>query len=202
MSSKKPLEIDSFGEYIIHIKESGQKLKKYKAYCSSCLSSRGFQPKSKFYRVCLPCKMKTPEYRDKLKKAIKKVRSTDKSRAKTKRQMEELRKKLHSNPNYFTNLKIKNNLRSRVSHAIAGRCKYGSAIRDLGCSIEELRKYLEYQFQPGMSWDNYGEWEIDHISPLAIYNLSDHSEFKKACHYTNLQPLWKSDNRKKGAKYV
>lgn len=82
--------------------------------------------------------------------------------------------------------------------------KAGSAVRDLGCTTEELRAYLEAQFRLGMSWDNYGKggWEIDHITPLASFDLTDREQFLKACHYTNLQPLWHHENRAKGDKLV
>lgn len=65
---------------------------------------------------------------------------------------------------------------------------------------DELRAHLEAQFQAGMSWDNYGEWHIDHIKPLASFDLEDTDQLKLACHYTNLQPLWAKDNLSKGAK--
>lgn len=80
--------------------------------------------------------------------------------------------------------------------------KSGSAIRDLGCSMEELKVYLESKFQPGMSWDNYSftGWHIDHIIPLSSFDLTDPEQFKQACHYTNLQPLWAEDNFKKSNK--
>lgn len=98
--------------------------------------------------------------------------------------------------------KIKCNLRSRLSHAIKGNFKTGSAVSDLGCTIEELKKYLESQFQDSMSWDNYGRkgWHIDHIEPLCSFDLTNEEELNKACHYTNLQPLWAIDNLKKGSK--
>ena len=51
-----------------------------------------------------------------------------------------------------------------------------------------------------MSWDNYGEWEIDHIRPLALFDLTDEAQFKEAASFKNLQPLWKKDNREKGAR--
>jgi hypothetical protein len=94
--------------------------------------------------------------------------------------------------------KIKCNLRSRLSNALRRSQKAGSAVKDLGCSISELKSYLESKFEPGMSWNNYGKWHIDHIKPLASFDLTDRSEFLKACHYTNLQPLWAIDNLKKG----
>lgn len=90
--------------------------------------------------------------------------------------------------------KVKCNLRTRLYFAIRKECKKGSAVRDLGCSIAELKAYLESKFQPGMSWDNYGKWHIDHIRPLASFNLNDKLQFVEACHFTNLQPLWARDN--------
>lgn len=95
--------------------------------------------------------------------------------------------------------KLKRNLRSRLNKTIRGDYKTGSAVRDLGCSIEEFKAYLESLFQPGMSWDNYGlkGWHIDHIIPLDSFDLTDPEQLKKACHYTNLQPLWAADNLKK-----
>jgi hypothetical protein len=94
-------------------------------------------------------------------------------------------------------------LRGRLNSFIRFGDKSGSAVKDLGCSIEELKVYLESKFQEGMSWDNWSKigWHIDHIIPLSSFNLQDPEEFKKACHYTNLQPLWAEDNLKKSNKY-
>ena len=76
-------------------------------------------------------------------------------------------------------------------------------MESLGCTLEELKKHLESQFQEGMSWNNWAVdgWHIDHIKPLAKFNLIDPEEQKKACHYTNLQPLWAKDNLSKGDKH-
>lgn len=98
--------------------------------------------------------------------------------------------------------KIASNLRSRLSHAIKDMQKGGSAIEDLGCSIQEFKSILESKFHPGMSWTNYGEWHIDHIIPLSKFNLADTEQLKKACHYSNLQPMWAKDNWSKGAKWL
>lgn len=96
--------------------------------------------------------------------------------------------------------KLSNVLRTRLIHAVRNNQKSGSAVQDLGCSISELKIYLESKFQPGMTWDNHGDWHIDHIKPLAGYKLENRNELLEACHYSNLQPLWKTDNLSKGKK--
>lgn len=78
----------------------------------------------------------------------------------------------------------------------------GSAIRDLGCSIDEFKNHIEQQFAAGMSWDNYGQWHFDHIRPLASFDLSDRDQFLQAVHFTNYQPLWAEDNKRKAAKLL
>lgn len=74
--------------------------------------------------------------------------------------------------------------------------KNSSNINLLGASFEEVHSYLEGKFLEGMSWDNHGEWHIDHIIPLASANTEE--DIIPLCHYTNLQPLWAKDNLSKG----
>lgn len=93
-------------------------------------------------------------------------------------------------------------LRSRLKRAIGNNCKTGSAIKDLGCSLAELKVYLESQFTLGMSWEKLGEIHIDHKVPLSSFDLMDRSQYLRAAHYTNLQPLWARDNLKKGAQIL
>ena len=102
------------------------------------------------------------------------------------------------------NYKLQEILRNRLRNAIKKNKKVGSAVKDLGCSVEELKCYLESKFQLGMSWENHGlyGWHIDHIKPLASFDLMDRKQFLEACHYTNLQPLWAKDNIIKGDKIV
>lgn len=92
------------------------------------------------------------------------------------------------------------NLRSRLSKVVAREFKRGSAVKDLGCSLPKLKLWLEMQFTPGMTWKNYGEWHIDHVRPLASFDLTIRSEFLQACHFSNLQPLWALDNLSKGCR--
>jgi hypothetical protein len=92
------------------------------------------------------------------------------------------------------------NLRSRLNTALGRKTKLGSAVRDLGCSIAFLKQHLEFQFHKGMTWENYGQWHIDHKRPLASFDLTNCEQFLEACHYTNLQPLWAVENLSKGTK--
>ena len=98
--------------------------------------------------------------------------------------------------------RLKTALRSRLRSAIHYGSKGGSAVRDLGCSIDDLKKHLESKFRPGMSWENWSRngWHIDHIVPLDSFDLTNPDQVKTACNYTNLQPLWAADNIRKGAK--
>jgi hypothetical protein len=95
------------------------------------------------------------------------------------------------------------NLRSRLSKALSRKQKTVSMSEYLGCSLDELRVYIESKFEPGMTWDNYSVngWHIDHIKPQNLFDLSNPEQLKKACHFTNLQPMWAKDNRSKGDFY-
>ena len=112
----------------------------------------------------------------------------------------------HNRNKHKTNVqfKLSINLRNRLNDALKNNYKSVSAVRDLGCTVEELKKYLESKFSPGMTWDNWtiDGWHIDHIKPLSSFDLTDRNQLLEACHYTNLQPLWAKDNLSKGAKTV
>lgn len=97
--------------------------------------------------------------------------------------------------------RILHGLRSRIWDAIRRNYKSARTIELLGCSIADLKNYLNKQFSSSMSWDNYGKWHIDHIKPCASFDLSKPEEQHKCFHYTNLQPLWAKDNLSKGKKY-
>lgn len=73
-------------------------------------------------------------------------------------------------------------------------------VKYLGCSLEFFKNYLESKFKEGMTWNNYGlyGWHIDHIIPLCHAKTED--ELYELSHYTNLQPLWASENLSKNGK--
>ena len=77
----------------------------------------------------------------------------------------------------------------------------GRMLRLLGCTVEQLMVHLEILFEPGMTWENRGSvWHVDHALPLSSFDLADPTQAARACHFTNLQPLFARDNLSKGAK--
>ena len=113
---------------------------------------------------------------------------------------ERIRKYLAEKRKIDLNYRLSASLRSRLNTAIRKNIKVGSAVRDLGISIEHFKKYIAELFTSGMSWNNWGTWHLDHKKPLAAFDLSNREQFKVACHYSNYQPLWAVDNLIKGAK--
>ena len=98
--------------------------------------------------------------------------------------------------------RLKANMRTRVYLALKGKVKVGKTAVLLGCDTSQLRAHLESKFKPGMSWDNYGQWHVDHIKPCVKFDLSDPAQQRACFHYTNLQPLWASENLSKSGSYL
>jgi hypothetical protein len=132
-------------------------------------------------------------------KKCKKYQQENKDKINAKKRVY-IKQKCEKDPAY----KLARRLRSRLCKFVTGKLKAGSFVKDMGCSIVELKKYLESLFycHPAtlekMSWDNYGKgpgkWQIDHMEALCLFDLLDREQFLKACHYTNLQPLWHDDH--------
>jgi len=96
--------------------------------------------------------------------------------------------------------KLSGNIRSLIGICVKnqGYKKTSKTSQILNCSFEEFKIYLENKFIEGMTWGNYGKWELDHIYPVS--RAIDEEHLIKLNHYTNFQPLWKEDNRKKSNK--
>jgi hypothetical protein len=174
--------------------------------CSLCHSPLGSKNKT---GRCRPCNSKlwAREHRDYMyskrfewdnKNPHKRKEYNSKNYLKHKHKQIARKKFRYNNDPVF---KLRHIIRNRLNCAIKRNYKSGSAIKSLGCSVEFLKKHIEALFEPGMTWQNHGQWHIDHIVPLNHFDLTDSLQLQKACHYTNLQPLWKCDNIKKGANY-
>jgi len=147
--------------------------------------------------LCIVCKERARNYQ-------RAFRLTDKSKEYNRQYRKKLsykeQKRNYQKRRRLTdvNFKLVWLLRNRLNSALKRNFKTGSAIRDLGCSINRLRKHLEDQFTPGMSWENHGtgkdKWNIDHIVPFALVDLAKRQDILRVCHYSNLRPMWQSEN--------
>ncbi len=122
-----------------------------------------------------------------------------------KKQVKKYQKKLkykNYKKEYNQKLKVRvaHNLRERLRGVLKEYKNLQSIPTLIGCSINYLIQYLESQFDDEMSWNNYGQWHLDHKIPCVSFDLSKVEEQKKCFNYTNLQPLWAFDNISKGAK--
>lgn len=98
--------------------------------------------------------------------------------------------------------KISERIRACVCkiHKLKGIEKTTKSEIILGTSFQKAKEHIEKQFVKGMSWDNYGEWHIDHIIPLSIGK--NKQELMELSNYQNLQPLWAFDNQSKQSKIL
>lgn len=96
--------------------------------------------------------------------------------------------------------RLTNNIKGYIFLSIQKGSKAGRHWEDLvGYTIDQLKAHLEKQFKPGMTWDNYGQWHIDHRIPISAFNYEtpDDIDFKQCWALRNLQSLWAIDNLQK-----
>lgn len=108
-----------------------------------------------------------------------------------------IKNKRNSDPVYRLRQVVR--CRLRMFFTLSSFRKNCKTIDLIGCDFETLKNHLESQFKDGMSWDNMGQWHIDHIKPL--YLAKDEKSIYELCNYKNLQPLWAKDNLIKGKVY-
>lgn len=98
--------------------------------------------------------------------------------------------------------KLACSIRTRINDIFRkqGYSKNSKSNEILGCSFEEFKLHLEKQFTKGMSWENQGDWHLDHIYPVSL--ARDEQHLIELNHYTNFQPLWAFDNLSKGNKII
>lgn len=107
-------------------------------------------------------------------------------------------RKYSENPRY----KLDKRTRSFLRSVVQGRVKKSKYEDILGWKIQDFIDHIENQFLPSMTWDNYGKWEIDHITSLCtfIYSCENCPEYREAWKLDNLRPLWAYHNRKRKKK--
>ena len=98
--------------------------------------------------------------------------------------------------------RLRKNISKQIHRALTDKKRGLSWELLVGYTVNDLRRSLENQFQPGMTWDNYGDWHIDHKIPHSAFNYISHEDidFRKCWEISNLQPMWAKNNLIKGAK--
>lgn len=137
-----------------------------------------------------------PVFKQKRLEARKIYNARDEVRIRTN---EQKRKKINSCPT----LKMKSRLRTRMYLSLKLGRKLGTTEETIGCGFKTLKLHITSLFKRGMSWENYGNvWHLDHVIPLAAFNLSDPEQLKSAWHFSNLSPELAHYNLSKGDKIV
>jgi hypothetical protein len=110
---------------------------------------------------------------------------------------------LREQKNNWCNAESKSNMNYRIKKSLAARLrnvlsKNDTTMNYIGCNIQYLREWLEYNFTEGMNWENYGKyWSIDHIIPVCKFDLTNDIEKMQCWNWTNLMPVTVNFNSSK-----
>ncbi len=105
--------------------------------------------------------------------------------------------RLHNDPDF----RLAHNLRRRFKYAMKSVNTMAKTSAFWGCKFDELKHHIESQFTDGMNWQNYGKWHVDHIRPVASFDLGDLEQVRQCFNYHNLRPLWAGENLRKSSKW-
>jgi hypothetical protein len=207
---KKPLTTDNF-------RKNRTKKDGLSNQCKECLSEaqkKYLQSRPNYWKDWYKMRItKDPSFNKRRYKNL----NTDNHREKTKLRRDKFRK---LNPNYEKKgtpqyekvlsrrkkryqqdelFRLKVNIRNTILRGLQNP-KSSRTEEILGCSIQSFKDFIESKFKDGMNWNNQGKngWELDHIIPLDSAETDD--QVLKLNHYTNFQPLWGEQNRKKSNK--
>jgi hypothetical protein len=147
-----------------------------------------------------------PNYREKERVIARRTKAKNRDRIREREKTEKYRlaKNTYLANKFATDsqFKIRRILRNRFKTAVLREYKNGSCLTLLGCTIAEFKQHIESKFIDGMSWENYGDWHMDHIRPCCSFDLTNLAQQALCFHYTNMQPLWAKDNLIKGGMII
>ncbi len=105
----------------------------------------------------------------------------------------------HQYKKYRINSSLRIAMRDALRSTVKCQRKWEALV---GYTVDELKCHLEKRFKPGMTWENFGKWHIDHIIPVFAFNYEkvEHEDFRRCWALKNLQPLWARENLVKGTK--
>jgi hypothetical protein len=187
--------------------DTGKSLRYKGKVCCECVKERGLKRnkehpeyianyrqnnKEKFIRANKKYRLNNKEY-------INKYRKINKSKINEKRKSyRNLRIRAD------TKYKLNSNIACLIRHSLKGNKNGHHWENIVGYTLKDLKKHLKKHFKKGMTWKNYGEWHIDHIIPIKVFNFDsfDQIDFKRCWALNNLQPLWAKENMIKREKII
>lgn len=169
-------------EYIEILKENDKKKKEEREKSIKIITSNGC---IRYYNKPFICVGREREYMKDYQKKNKERRALNHQ------------KRLKEDEMYFFKTKVRKFIYQSFKRKKESKIMNTQEV--IGCTFEEFLQYIISKFKDGMTIDNYGEWQIDHIIPLSLAKTKE--DVIKLCHFTNLQPLWASENRKKSNIY-
>lgn len=106
----------------------------------------------------------------------------------------------HADPAF----RLNNNISSQIRQSLHDGKEGKSWEKLVGYSLSELMQHLESLFEDGMTWENYGDWHIDHSTPVSWFNFDsvDDADFSECWSLENLQPMWGEENIEKSNKFT
>jgi hypothetical protein len=186
----------------------------YKKVCTKCSLEKNinefYKDSSKYDGYACACKECCIKHRNKYRKENKsKIKEYYQNYYKSNNYSKEYYRLNKDKIKQYYKHKYHNNINKRLHHIISVTLnnminkKYDTSkyLKLFGYTIEELKTHLEKKFKENMSWDNYGEWHIDHIKPKSWFSVDSEQELKKCWSLDNLQPLWADENWSKGNRY-
>jgi len=174
---KTPVIIDETITKVCRVCNNEKKLSEYRVTRKSS---------DNFNHICIECTPKGTWNKEKEKASQKKYRMNNPEKMKDK----------YRKQGKNINRRVRDSLNHRISEALFTKkvTKRNKTFEYVGCDIEFFRKWIEHQFIKDMSWENYGNWHLDHVKPCCSFDLSKEDDVKKCFSWKNIQPLWANDN--------
>lgn len=162
--------------------------------CKTCDKKRSVSWYQKNKERCRLGRVKNAE---KNRKAVSQWHKANPERVRKKNQRWKKQKR-KKDPTYGLNCSISTAMWRSLKDGKDGK----SWLNLVGYSLNSLIRHLEKQFTEGMTWENYGQWHIDHKIPISVFNFTkpEHRDFKRCWALKNLQPMWAKDNQSKSNK--
>jgi len=173
-------------------------LTKFCEKCSTEKSSTHFKKtnraKDGLYSICIDC-WKPCEWNSEKQKQSEK-RYCEKNKEKLQEKWKRRSMKLQCI--------LKQRLSARIKSAfnLQSLRKNAKTYEYIGCSYDFLKKWFEFQFKDGMSWETMGKWHIDHVKPCESFDLTNEKESNECFNWKNLRPCWAEENQKKSSHII